>query len=113
MCVDTSTCFPSGGKLPEKREGFGSHQRIESIQRLVQDQDLGIVCDGLGQFNPLPHTLAISRDPAVSRVGETNSFERLCRQVRRLCSRVAEQPEKRTNELTARGPLGKLSNWVE
>jgi hypothetical protein len=50
------------GELPEQRDRLGAGHRVQPVQRLVEHDDLGVVGDRLGQSDPLPHPLAVSRD---------------------------------------------------
>ena len=62
--------------LLEERDGFGAGQRVEAVQRLVEDDHLRIVRRGLRQFDALPHALAVGGHRAVARVGQADGFER-------------------------------------
>ena len=65
------TCFPSAAQERNRSIVCRANQRIETVQRLVQHQQVGIVRDGLRQPHPLPHALGIRRDLAVRRLGQT------------------------------------------
>ena len=52
------------------------HQRIHAGQRLVEDQQLGIVHERLRQLDALPHALAVGADLLVRGVEQVDRVER-------------------------------------
>jgi hypothetical protein len=50
--------------------------RIGSVQRLVEDQQLGLVDERGGELHPLPHPARIDADAAVGRVEEVDLLDR-------------------------------------
>ena len=51
--------LPLAGPASEEVDRLRANKRVETVQRLVQDNDIGIVSDGLRQPHPLPHTLGV------------------------------------------------------
>ena len=70
------TCRPCLAPLLEERDGLGARQRVEPVERLVEDDHLRIVRGGLRQLDALPHALAVGGDRAVARLGQADGFER-------------------------------------
>ena len=51
----------------------GAHQRIQAVERLIQHQHARIVSDGLGQFDALPHALAVARNFAMRGLAQVDA----------------------------------------
>ncbi len=62
--------------LLEEGDGFGTGQRIEPVERFVEDDDLRIVRGGLGEFGALAHAFGVGGNGAVAGFHEADSFER-------------------------------------
>src|SRR5713226_4268471 len=52
-------------KRAKKRDRFGAHQRVETVQRLVEHEYGGPVRYGLCQLDTLAHAFAIAGDLAM------------------------------------------------
>src|ERR1051326_7123142 len=61
--------------LPEECDGLGASQRIQPVERLVQDNHLGLMRDGLRQLYPLPHAFAVRSYWPVRSIGETYQLQ--------------------------------------
>ena len=79
MWLETMTWRPSLARLLEEIDHLGPTHGIETVERLVEDQDPGVVAEGVGELDPLPHALGVAGDPPLGGVGETDPFERLPR----------------------------------
>ena len=91
------TWRPSAAQFAEQRDGFGAHQRIEAVQRLIQHQHPRIVRDGLRQLDPLPHAFAVAGDFAVRGFGHAHALDRdFEASVRHSVMRF--EPNRRRNE---------------
>ena len=76
MWLETSTLLP---ERPQSRISWIVRRRMSGIhaaQRLVEDQHLGIVRDGLRHLDALTHPLAVGADLLVRRVHQIDRFER-------------------------------------
>ena len=87
------------GELAEQSDGFGAHQRIQTVQRLIQHQHRRIVRDGQRQLDPLAHALAVPRDLAIGGVGHAQALDRRAGQAVAFLLVEAEQPQKRSHHL--------------
>ncbi len=98
------TCFRSPAQTSEQVDRLRANQRVETVQRLVQHNDIGIVSDGLCQSHSLPHTLGVRRDFAGRGFGETDALERFPRSFLRLLSTVSEKKQPGGDEREPGGP---------
>ena len=88
---------------PEERNHVDALARVEAGQRLVEDEDGGIVDDRLRDLDALPHALRVGRQPArVGRV-EIDDLERVRRRAVGLGKAV--QRGCQPNELAGRQRL--------
>ena len=76
-------------------------QRVEPAQRLVEDEDLRVVGDGLGELDPLAHAPAVAADEAVLVLREVDDVQGPGRPVPDLGLREAVEPEQAGEELPA------------
>ncbi len=53
-----------------------SGDRIEAVEGLVKDEQIGPVGEGPGEFRPLPHTLGEGGQRATTRLGEADLLKR-------------------------------------
>ena len=75
-------------------------QRVEAVERLVQDEDLGFVGDGLGDFQPLAHPPAVAADQPV-----------LCpRQARRRPGPGRPGPRPRPRRISGQAEAARIRN---
>ena len=65
------------GQLTEQFDRLGADHRVETVERLVEHHDLRMVGDRLRQLDPLPHALAVARDPPVRRVDQAHTLQGL------------------------------------
>ena len=63
-------------ELAEELEHLMPGDRVEAGERLVDDEQLGLVCDRLGELGALAHALRITRDTPFHRVDEVHALER-------------------------------------
>src|SRR5258708_18582228 len=63
-------------RRPKQSDHLGASQRVEAVQRLVQDQNSRIVTQGLSEPDSLTHSFAISGDVAVCGVGKIYALNR-------------------------------------
>jgi hypothetical protein len=72
---------------------------------LVEEQDLGIVGDRLGQLHPLAHALAVAAELAVLRAEQVHLVEGVLGPVAALGLVVSRQAQQRHQELEPRQAL--------
>src|SRR5579883_1765089 len=87
--------------LAENRDRFRARQRIETVERLVEDDDARIVRGCLRELHALPHSLAVRRDRTARRRGEADELERRPRAAVAFGVRVAVHAQERIEELVA------------
>src|SRR5204863_16294 len=61
-----------GGELLEQADRLGPHQRIQSVERLIQYQHARGVGDRLGELDPLAHAFAVPRNFSAGGVGHSD-----------------------------------------
>lgn len=61
--------------------------RIEPVERLIENQNVGIVRECLSQLRPLSHPARVARNRPVHRLSHSHQFESLLRRLDRLLSR--------------------------
>src|SRR5262249_48818541 len=96
-----------GGEFAEQRDGFGADQRIESIERFVENENSGIVRNRLRKFDPLPHPFAVSGNLTVRSFDKIDALDCFPRLFLAFGVRCAEQSEEGVDELESGEPLGK------
>jgi hypothetical protein len=62
-----------------KADELSLSEGVQSAHRFVEDDDLGIMGDGLGELEPLAHAAAVRPDQAVLVGAELDDVERLFR----------------------------------
>ena len=72
-------------------------------ERLVEDQQLGIVHDRLRQLDALAHALAVGADLLVRGVDQVDALERARARPRRAA--VSSRPFRRTSAVTHSRPV--------
>ena len=73
MAGDEEAARPRPG--PHERHELMAGHRIEAVERLVENEEIGIVGHGPGEFGPLPHPLGERREGAPGRLTEPHLFE--------------------------------------
>ena len=104
MWLDTNTWAPWVLELTEKLDDLGPRERIEPVQRLIENQHLGLVTQGLSELDPLTHALRVSFDCTIRRICQLDALERERRQGLRLTYRVSVYPEIAGNERASGDP---------
>ena len=69
---------------------FHAAQRVEAARRLVEDEQIGIVDEGLGEADPLLHALRIGFDRAFARVFQFNQLQQPVNALVGFAARQAE-----------------------
>ena len=103
MWLETRTLFAGAAPLLDQADRAPPHERIHAAQRLVEDQQLGIVRDRLRQLDALAHALAVAADLLVGGVQQIDASERPRRRRRRRPS--LEKPFRRTSAVTHSRPV--------
>src|SRR5262249_5224440 len=67
---------PLAGELLKETDRLGSSHRIQSIQWLVENHDLGIVGNRLSKTDSLPHALAVGGHLSVGSIKQVDALER-------------------------------------
>ena len=60
--LDTSTLRPAAAHVANQLNRPAALDRVHAVQRLVEDEQLGIERDGLRELDALPHALAVRAD---------------------------------------------------
>ena len=91
-CDETITVRPSSPEPVQQLDHCAALCRVEAVQRLVQQQQVGLVGERLGELHALAHAV---REPAHLALGDVGEVDRLERPARRgnadratLCSRA-------------------------
>src|SRR5687767_5203968 len=74
-------------------------KRIETVEGLVQQNDLRVVEHRLSQLDSLPHAFAVAGDLAISSIGHAHPFEHLLRPTLGIGGIKAGQPSQVLHEL--------------
>ena len=106
MWLETMTLLPCAAPLLDQADGLAARERIHAGQRLVEDQQLGIVRERLRQLDALPHALAVGADLLVGGVDQVDQLERpLAPPSRGLALVDAVQPHERGHPFEPGHPL--------
>ena len=76
MCVERMTVWLPASDLMRAAD-LGDLPGVEPDGRLVEDQDLGVVHDGLGQAHPLAVALGEGADEPILHVGDEAALHHL------------------------------------
>src|SRR2546423_7576566 len=90
-----------GSKFTKQRNRLRTDHRIETVERFVEDQDRGLMRDGVGQTNALPHAFAVGRDLSVRGVEQIDSLQRNVSQLVSAFAIEAIHQQIRVNKLAA------------
>ncbi len=99
------TLRPGASPLLDQTDRPAARDRIHARQRLIEDQQLGVVRKRLCHLHALPHAFAVGADFLVCGVGEIHRFERAHRGVARGPIVEAVQPHERRHPLEPGHPL--------
>src|SRR5262245_62006212 len=108
-----------GSELAKQRDRFGTHHRIETVKRLVENQHGWLVRNRLCEAYTLPHSFAVCRDFSIPGFQETDAFERNLAQLVCSLTIVAMDEEKRVDKLSSghssreRVKLRTVTNFAE
>src|SRR5882672_4166611 len=89
-CEETTTVMPSC--LSERMRSRNSRVVCEAGRRLIEDCDLHIAHDDLGDAEPLPHPARIGPDFVMPRVFEMHARDRPFDRLMRLAPRHTREP---------------------
>ena len=95
-----------GRHFAEHGDGFGADEGIEAVEGFIEDEDFGIVGDGLRELDALPHSLAVAADFAVGGFAQADLVDGFACQVFALGGGVSEEAEVGDDELEAGESLG-------
>ena len=76
MWLDTMTLRPAFAPFLDQPDRLPPRQRIHARQRLVENQQFGIVRQRLRHLHALAHPFAVGADLLVGRIGEIDQLER-------------------------------------
>ena len=93
------------GPVANHPDGAAAGQRVHARQRLVENEQLRIVDDGLRQLDPLAHALAVGANLLVGRVHQVHGRQRTPGRIVCLFIGEAVQPDERTHPLETGHPL--------
>jgi hypothetical protein len=83
----------------EEGDRLGPDQRVQAVERLIEDQDSWVVGDRLSQPDPLAHPLAVRGDLAVRGLDQADLSDGPGGQVPALGSGASGQTEEGIDEL--------------
>src|ERR1044071_2264300 len=89
-------------ELLEERDYLGTRERIESVQRLVEDEDIRVVRDGLREPGALPHPFAVASDFPIGGVEQSDALKRSFGSLAGVTPAVSVNGQQRADELEAR-----------
>ena len=105
MWLETRTLLPARAQSLISRMVRAPHQRVHAAQRLVEDEQLGVVHDRLRQLDALPHALAVAADLPVRGVDQIDDLERPRGSRARIRRRQPIQAHQRLEPPPAGHPL--------
>jgi hypothetical protein len=94
MCVFMKIVLPS----PFRRR-IRSRISFQAAHRLVQEDDVGIVHDGLGDADSLQHALRVGPQPGPAGVSQADLLQKLCHALGSLLRRNSGDPGVEVQEL--------------
>src|SRR6185503_10822042 len=89
------------GELAEQRNRFRAHHRIETVERLVENQDNRLMGDRLCKPDTLPHSFAVTRDLSIGSFHEIHAFECNLAQFVRTFAIVTMDHQERVDKLSS------------
>ena len=81
-------------EIAQELEDLDHADRVDRRRRLVQDQDVGVLDEGIGDAEPLEHAAGVGVGAAVSSVGETHLAERRLDPGFRLLAAQSVEPRR-------------------
>ena len=75
MWLETRIVLPCVGQPQQQLVDLAPPAGIDARQRLVQQQQPGIVHQRLGQLDPLPHAVAAAGQPPAGPIGHADFLE--------------------------------------
>ena len=75
MWLETSTVRPSSPSWRMAADGLVAAHRVHAVQRLVHEEDVGVVGQRLGQLQLLAHALAVAAEAPMGGVGQREALE--------------------------------------
>src|SRR5678816_20185 len=88
-------------ELPKHLDRFSPRHRVETVERLIEHQDLRIVCKRKSQSNPLAHTFAVARNTATRGIAHPDAFDNVPCPLFSLRSIKSMERQHRMNHLIA------------
>ena len=95
-----------GGHRPEQVDHVQALARVHAVERLVEQQDLGLVDERAGDLGTLAHALGVGADRPVGRAGQVDRGDRVPRP---HAGREALEAGVQLDELAAREVDGTAS----
>src|SRR6185369_14253447 len=92
---------PFRGELAEQRDRFRAHHRIETVERLIENQYGRLVGDRLCQPDTLPHSFAVTCNLPIGSFQEIYAFERNVAQLVCTFAIVTMNHQERVDEFSA------------
>ena len=93
------------GPVADHPDGLAPPERVHARERLVEDQQLGIVDERLRQLDALAHALAVGADLLVGRLHQVDAPSARPRRVVGLLLREAVEADQRRDPLEPGHPL--------
>ena len=94
--------LPLLGQPAEQGDELGPADRVDAAERLVEDQQLRVVQQRLGQLDALAHPLGVAAQPPLRPAGHADPFQHRPGPPPTLGRRIAAQPGHRLHELPSR-----------
>src|SRR5689334_6145322 len=91
-----------GSEFAKEGDRLGADHRIETIERLVENQNCRLVRDRLRQPDALSHAFAVPSYFAIRGIDEIHAFDSKLGEIVCLLTIVTIDKEKRVNKLAAR-----------
>src|SRR5215216_5577569 len=90
------------GELAEQRNCFRAHHRIETVERLIENQYGRLMGDRLCKPDTLSHSFAVTCNLSIGSFHETHAFQRNLAQIVRAFAIVTMDHQKRIDKLSSR-----------
>ena len=96
MCEETRIVRPSRGEPVQELLELDAVARVGAVQRLVEDQQLGLVDERRGELDPLLHPARVGADAPVGGVGQVDVSPSRARGSRHVAN-VAQSADSSTS----------------
>ena len=106
MWLETSTVRPGRAQFPHQVDGLLARDRIHAVEGFVQEDDVRIVGQGLGQLDLLAHALGVAAQPAAGGVGQFEAIQPVVDAPVDFGLVEAHQAQHQRQELAAGHPVG-------